>query len=145
MTLNYLINSELNKGKSMAEVDPYDDSILRYAIKRHRFDSETNHFRWIYEVAFDNKRQYKKKFQKAFNELEARHLKGEAHFKEQLVGEELKIGYFKNSKTRRQERFEEGRFHAVTPRNKVIFLILSWRIPFLRSSRVSRFARRFLN
>ena len=87
----------------MAEVDPYDDSIFRYAIKRHRFDSETNHFRWVYEAAFNNKREYEKKLEKAFNELEARHLKGEAHFKEQLAGEELKIGYFKNSKIRRQE------------------------------------------
>lgn len=129
----------------MAEVDPYDDSILRYAIKRHRFDSETNHFRWVYEAAFNNKREYEKKLEEAFNELEDRHVKGEAPFKEQLAGEELKIGYFKNSKIRRQERQEEGRLHAVTPRNKVIFLILSWRIPFLRSRRVNKFARRFLN
>ena len=129
----------------MAEVDPYEDSILRYAIKRHRFDSETNHFRWIYEVAFDNKREYKKRLEEAFNELEDRHVKGEAPFKEQLAGEELQIGYFKNSKIRRQERQEEGRFHAVTPRNNVIFLILSWRIPFLRSRRFHNFVRRFLN
>lgn len=128
----------------MAEVDPYNDSILRYAIKRHRFDSETNHFRWIYEVAFDNKKEHKRKLQEAFKELEARHEKGEAHFKEQLAGEELQIGYFKNSKLRRQGRYEEGRFHEVTPRNKIFFLMLSWRTLFLWSRRADNIVKRFL-
>jgi len=46
----------------MAEVDPFDDSKVRYVIRRHRFDPETNHFRWFYEKAYDNKREYEKSF-----------------------------------------------------------------------------------
>ncbi|CAN2171721.1 hypothetical protein MCEMKE14_00073 [Candidatus Nanopelagicaceae bacterium] len=128
----------------MAQIDPFDDSVLRYVIRRHQYDTETKHFRWIYEVAFDNKREYEKKFEKAFNELEARRLKGDAHFKEQLAGEELKIGYFKNSKIRRQRRAEEGRMYLASPRNRVVFLLLSHRIPFIRSRRIHKFLRGFL-
>ena len=47
----------------MTLVDPYDDSIVRYVIRRHQYDPETNHFRWFYESAFDNKREYRRKLQ----------------------------------------------------------------------------------
>lgn len=39
----------------MPEVDPFNDSIFRYAIKRHTFDPGTNHFRWIFESAYNDK------------------------------------------------------------------------------------------
>ena len=35
----------------MALVDPCDDSIVRYVIRRHLYDPETKHFRWFYESA----------------------------------------------------------------------------------------------
>ena len=56
----------------MTLVDPYDDSIVRYVIRRHQYDPETNHFRWFYESAFDNKREYRRKLQEVFDELGAR-------------------------------------------------------------------------
>ena len=79
----------------MTLVDPYDDSIVRYVIRRHQYDPETNHFRWFYESAFDNEREYRRKLQEVFDELGARQAKGEAHRKEQLAGRVLQIGNFK--------------------------------------------------
>ena len=79
----------------MTLVDPYDDSIVRYVIRRRQYDPETNHFRWFYESAFDNKREYRRKLQEVFDELGARQAKGEAHRKEQLAGGVLQIGNFK--------------------------------------------------
>ena len=128
----------------MTQIDPFDDSVLRYVIRRHQYDPETKHFRWFYESAFDNKREFKKKLQEAFDELGARQEKGQAHLKEQLTGEVLHIGNFRNSKSNRQERAEEGRMYLASPRNRVIFLILSHRIPFVRSRRIHKFLRGFL-
>lgn len=128
----------------MAQIDPFDDSVLRYVIRRHQYDPETKHFRWFYESAFDNKREYKRKLLKAFEELEARQVKGEAHHKEQLTGVVLQIGNFRNSKSNRQERAEEGRYYLGSPKNRIIFLLLSHRIPFVRSPRIHKFLRGFL-
>ena len=128
----------------MAEVDPFDDSIVRYVIRRHQYDPETNHFRWFYESAFDNKGEYGRKLQEAFDELGARHEKGEAHRKEQLAGGVLQIGYFRNSKSRRLERAKEGRMYVASPRNKIIFLLLSRRNPFFRSRRLNKFLQGYL-
>ena len=129
----------------MAEVDPYDDSIIRHAIKRHAFDPGTNHFRWIFESAYDNKREYNKKLQEAFDELNARQIKGEAHPKEQLTGQVLEIGNFRNAKTRRQERRQEGQLYVASFRNKIIFFILSRLLPQRRSRRIDRIFRKFLS
>ena len=129
----------------MAEVDPYDDSIIRYAIKRHAFDPETNHFRWIYETAFDNKKEYEKKLQEAFDELGARREKDQAHLIEQVTGQVLELGYFGNSKSRRQERKEEGRFYIASPRNRTIFFLMSFGKFFKNSRKLHRFLRRFLS
>jgi hypothetical protein len=128
----------------VAQIDPFDDSVLRYVIRRHQYDPETKHFRWFYESAFDNKREYKRKLLKAFEELEVRQVKGEAHLKEQLAGEVMQIGNFRNSKSNRQKRAEEGRMYLASPRNRVVFLLLSHRIPFVRSRRIHKFLRGFL-
>jgi hypothetical protein len=61
-------------------------SALRYVVKRHRFDSETNHFRWMTEEIFDNKRQCRKYLKKEWADLEFRKNSGQAHFKEELSG-----------------------------------------------------------
>ena len=128
----------------MTQIDPYDDSVLRYVIRRHQFDPETKHFRWFYESAFDNKQEYKRKLQEAFDELGVRQEKDEAHLKEKLAGGVLQIGHFRNSKSRRKERAEEGRMYLVSPRSKIIFLLLSRRNPFVRSRRLNKYLRGFL-
>lgn len=64
--------------EAMAEVDPFDDSIIRYAIRRHVYDPETNHFKWSYEKAYSKRREYERNLQEAFDELSARQVNGEA-------------------------------------------------------------------
>jgi hypothetical protein len=129
----------------MAEVDPYDDSIIRYAIKRHLYDSETKHFRWILENAYDKKREYEKKLQEGFDELETRREKGEAHLKEQLTGEVLEIGNFRNSKSRRQEKMKERQLYISSPRNRMIFFLLTRRHLIGRFRRINKLLRKFLS
>jgi hypothetical protein len=85
----------------MAKVDPFDDSVKRYVISRHRYDSETRHFRWVYERAFDRKREY------------------------------LEIGYFSNSAFRRARRIEQGAFRPVTWRSRISFFFHSNQFRFL--------------
>lgn len=75
----------------MAEVDINDISIRRFIIKRHRFDPETNHFRWIPEIAFDRKREWTRHLNKSFKELRERKQLGAAHYKEHVAGYVLDV------------------------------------------------------
>lgn len=68
----------------------------RYVVMRHRFDSETNHYRWMPEVTFDSKRKWKKYINKEWAELEVRKNSGQTQQKEQLSG------YILNPKERNQ-------------------------------------------
>jgi hypothetical protein len=123
-------------GSKMAEVDPLDDALDRYAITRHKYDPETNHFRWFYEIAYDNKREYERKFDELGQELEVRQLSGEAHFKEQISGIRLEVGYFQNSQARRWARQEEGAYQVLNWRTRIVFFFQNintrWRIRFRR-------------
>ena len=67
-------------------------SAPRYVVIRHRFDSETNHYRWMPEVTFDSKRKWKKYLKKERADLEARKNSGLTQQKEELSG------YINNSK-----------------------------------------------
>lgn len=111
----------------MTEVDPYDDSIVRYVIRRHQYDPETKHFRWFYERAYDNKRQYEKRLQNAFDELAMRRLGGGVHIKERVGGQKLEVGYFSNSKSRRKRRLLRGTFQPVNWKTKMLFWFSSFR------------------
>ena len=104
----------------MAEVDPYDDSIVRYVIRRHQYDPETKHFRWFYESAYDNKRQYGKRLQDAFDELTLRRLGGGVHIKEQVGGQKLEVGYFSNSKSRRERQFLQGAYRPANWKTRIL-------------------------
>jgi hypothetical protein len=61
-------------------------SAPRYVVIRHRFDSETNHFRWMPEVTFDSKRKWKKYLKKEGADLEVRKNSGLTQQKEELSG-----------------------------------------------------------
>jgi hypothetical protein len=61
-------------------------SAPRYVVIRHRFDSETNHYRWMPEVTFDNKRKWKKYLKKESADLELRKNSGLTQQKEELSG-----------------------------------------------------------
>jgi len=90
-------------------------------IRRHQFDPETRHFRWFFESAYDKKREYEKKLQEAFDELAVRRIKGEAHIKEQLSGQRLEIGYFSNSKFRRERRLLQSAFRPANWKTRILF------------------------
>ena len=123
-------------GSEMAEVDPLDDAVDRYLISRHKYDPETNHFRWFYEIAYDNKREFERKFGELCEELEVRQLSGAAHFKEQISGIRLEVGYFQNSQARRWARQEKGAYRVFTWRTRIVFFFQNrntrWRIRFRR-------------
>ena len=61
-------------------------SAPRYVVIRHKFDSETNHYRWMPEVTFDSKRKWKKYLKKERADLEVRKNSGLTQQKEELSG-----------------------------------------------------------
>ena len=120
----------------MAEVDPLDDSIVRYVIRRHSYDPATRHFKWFDERAFDNKKEFEASLQEAGFELERRQVKGQAHHKEQIMGQVLAINYLVESKSRRKMRKAEGAFVPATFKARLLFALSTKR--FLLSNRRRR-------
>lgn len=97
----------------MAEVDIDDDSIKRFAIFHHRFDPETNHFKWVGIKAFSKKREWKKYLTKAGAELALKRASNEVPLKEHISGRILEAGSTKNNKALRALRREsEGIFRV---------------------------------
>lgn len=70
----------------MAEVDPNDKSIISYTVRHHRFDAETNHFRWFDLKTLDNEAETDQLMNEMFEDIERRRLIGEANPKEQVAG-----------------------------------------------------------
>jgi hypothetical protein len=70
----------------MAEVDPNDNSILSYTVRHHKFDPETNHFRWFSIKTFDNETEMTQLMNEIFEDIERRRSLGEAGLKEQVAG-----------------------------------------------------------
>lgn len=60
--------------------------VPQYVVMRHRFDSETNHYRWMPEVTFDKKRKWKKYLKKEWADLELRKNSGQTQQKEEVSG-----------------------------------------------------------
>jgi hypothetical protein len=97
----------------MSEVNINDSSIKRYVITRHRFDQETNHFRWMPEIAFDRKRDWKKYWDRWVSDLELRKQMGAANPKEHISGYILDIG---NTQKSMSEDEISARFIRVFPK-----------------------------
>ena len=70
----------------MAEIDPNDKSIKSFSVRHHRFDPETNHFRYFIVKSFDNKKEMNRLLEVLWKDLEDRKSKGESHLKEQIAG-----------------------------------------------------------
>ncbi|MBI3430369.1 MAG: hypothetical protein HY050_10030 [Actinobacteria bacterium] len=87
----------------MAEVDINNNSIKRFAVFHHRFDPETNHFRWIGIKAFSNQREWKKYLATAMAELAIKHEANET-LKEQISGRILEAESTENNATIRNHR-----------------------------------------
>ncbi len=71
----------------MAEIDPVNETVTSYLVRHHKFDPETNHFRWFVFKAFDNELEMTLLLETLWKDLESRRLKGESHPKEQIAGQ----------------------------------------------------------
>ena len=71
----------------MSEVDPNDETIDRWVVIAHRYDDETNHFRYMPVAAFTTRREYNQRFKLEAAKLEKRRSQGEAHYKESITGQ----------------------------------------------------------
>lgn len=125
----------LSYNQRVAKVDPTDDSIVRFVIRRHSFDAATNHFRWIDESAYDNRKEFEKSLDEAALELEGRRIVGRAHGKEQVAGQKLPANYYAESFVRRKRRIAQGAFRPDTFRNRFLFAFTSKRYLFFRRRR----------
>ncbi|TSA20054.1 MAG: hypothetical protein D4R69_05855 [Actinomycetales bacterium] len=81
----------------MSEVNINDSSIKRFVITCHKFDPETNHFRWMPEIAFDQKRDWNRYWDRWVADLELRSQMGTSHSKEAISGYILDVGDVKES------------------------------------------------
>ena len=70
----------------MAEVDPKDKTIKSYTVRHHRFDPETNHFRWFDIKTFDNEKEMRQLIDSITLEIDRRWSSGKGHHKEQVAG-----------------------------------------------------------
>jgi hypothetical protein len=70
----------------MAEVDPTKEPIRSYTVRHHKFDPETNHFRWFNVKTFDNEAEMTQLLNQIFEDIERRRNLGEADLKEQVAG-----------------------------------------------------------
>lgn len=81
------IPSEQGAEEPVGEVDPSDPNIKSFLVRHHRFDPETNHFRWFVLKAFDNEGEMNQLLNEIRGDLEVRRLRGESHPKEHVAGE----------------------------------------------------------
>ena len=94
VTFNQLVL--MSNEAQMAKVDIQDKTIRRFVISRHKFDPETSHFRWVPEIAFDQKRDWDRYWDWSVKELKQRERLGSTHFKEEISGYILEINNLKN-------------------------------------------------
>ncbi|HUZ70583.1 MAG TPA: hypothetical protein VMU65_12820 [Candidatus Saccharimonadales bacterium] len=78
----------------MARVDPDDDSIERFVVRRYAYDPERHERRHQVVAAFDNHREYMKLISKLSEDLKRRRAAGESvDPKEHFNGVALEPGY----------------------------------------------------
>jgi hypothetical protein len=70
----------------LAEVDLHDMTIPSYTVRHHKFDPETNHFRWFDIKSFDTEFEMTQLMNQIFEDIERRRILGEADPKEQVAG-----------------------------------------------------------
>ncbi len=73
-------------GGYMDEVDPNDKDLRSFSVRHHRFDPETNHFRWFLVKSFDTEREMNRLLEVLWKDLKARNKMGESNLKEQIAG-----------------------------------------------------------
>jgi hypothetical protein len=70
----------------MAQVDLQNPLVDRFSVWHHRFDPETNHFKWFLIDCFDSEKEMDSLLRELWVDLERRAEEGEVHHKEQFVG-----------------------------------------------------------
>ena len=70
----------------MSESDSSAKSLVSYTVRHHRFDPETNHFRWFDIKSFDNEAEMTQLMNHIFEDIERRRKLGDADPKEQVAG-----------------------------------------------------------
>ena len=70
----------------MARVNIDDETVNRYSVWHHRFDAETNHFRWFLIDCFDKEKEMDSLLNELWADLDIRLLNGETQPKEQFAG-----------------------------------------------------------
>jgi hypothetical protein len=73
-------------GIKLAEIDTHNNSIPSFTVCHHKFDYESNHFRWFDIKTFDNEVEMTQLMNQIFDDIERRRVLGEADIKEQVAG-----------------------------------------------------------
>ena len=81
------IPSEQGAEEPVGEVDPSDPNIKSFLVRHHKFDPETNHFRWFVLKAFDTEDEMNELLETLRHDLELRRQNGKSHEKEQIAGQ----------------------------------------------------------
>lgn len=98
---------------SMSEVDPEDDSVMRFVVQHFRYDAVQKTFRRVAIAAYDNAAEYERRFEEEASALDRRRSAGDhVHRYEKITGMQLSPHHSRDAARERQA------FKAVVARNK---------------------------
>lgn len=69
----------------MAQVDPEDDSILRFIVRHYRYDPQRRERRHVVVAAFDNEAEYQARLQSEAAEIQRRRTTGRPSIDESML------------------------------------------------------------
>ena len=85
-------------GWFMAQVDPEDDSILRFIVRHYRYDSQRRERRHVIVAAFDNEAEFEARLQSEAAEIQRRRDNGETvDRREHASGSVYEPGYLRRA------------------------------------------------
>jgi hypothetical protein len=93
----------------VARVDPDDDSIERWIVRRYAYDPDRRERRHIVLAAFDNETEFNEHMLASWLELKAQKATGDAEPQEHITGTHREPGYAARQRARRIEWKTFGR------------------------------------
>lgn len=87
----------------MPQVDPDDDSLLRYVLHHYRYDPHRNERRNVVVAAYDNEAEFMERLEVTSRELRDRKERGEAESVERLSGVVLEPGHARRVRQQRTD------------------------------------------
>jgi hypothetical protein len=81
----------------MAQVDPQDDSIMRFIVRHYQYDPDRRERRHVVVAAFDNEAEYKARLQEVAAEIRRRRETGEDVDREHASGLIYEPGYLRRA------------------------------------------------